>query len=423
MRRSTCLLLAAASVLAAAERPRYGGTLRIEMQAAPRTVEANRVLAGAVFETLTRLDERGRPQPCLALDWRSARGGARWHFRLRGGVKFHDGSPLTAAAIASSLSAWKVTEEPGGVLIEPDRPLPHLPRTLANLPIVLRGTGTGPFRLEQFEPGRRALLRANEEHWEGRPFLDQVQVEMGRTPAQQMLDLELGRADLVELTPGELRRATRARAKLWNSAPLVLLALAFERSVEDVRVREALALSIDRTAIQSVLLQKQGEVAGGLLPQWLSGYAFLFATAPGVARARQLAPAVALVAGYDASDPLARLVAERIAVNARDAGIKLLVSAQPGRVDLRLVRATIQPSDPLPSLAAALQLELPGSLESPEARYAAERAVIEEYRIVPLVHVPEMYASTGAVRTWQTPGLLKTGEWRLADLWVRPEHK
>ena len=105
MRRSLFRFLAAVSLLAlradAVERPRYGGTLRVEMQAAVRRLdpaEAPERLAGLVFERLVRLDERGRPQPALALSWQSSPGGRRWQFRLRPGVKFHDGSPLTPAA-------------------------------------------------------------------------------------------------------------------------------------------------------------------------------------------------------------------------------------------------------------------------------------------------------------------------------------
>ncbi len=185
-------------------------------------------------------------------------------------------------------------------------------------------------------------------------------------------------------------------------------------------MREALALSIDRAAIQSVLLQKQGEPAGGLLPEWLSGYAFLFRTA----RVRQqVASAAPLSLGYG-GDPLARAIAERIAVNAREAGIRLLVSPQAAKPDVRLVRArihSVEPGAALSGLAKSLGLgELPG-LADAEACYAAERALVDDFRVIPLVHLPELYASRTAVRTWQTPGLLKTGEWRLDDVWLAPE--
>jgi len=87
MRRSLSRLLAAASVaalaepVAAVERPRYGGTLRVEMQAAARTLdpaEAPERLAALAFERLVRLDEHGKPQPALAVSWQSSPGGRRW---------------------------------------------------------------------------------------------------------------------------------------------------------------------------------------------------------------------------------------------------------------------------------------------------------------------------------------------------------
>ena len=442
MRRSLLRFLAAASLaalpgrVAAVERPRYGGTLRVEMQAAVRALdpaEAPELLASLVFERLVRLDENGRPQPALALSWQSSPGMRRWQFHLRPGVKFHDGSPLTPAAVLASLPAsangWTAGPISDGIVIRSEHPLPGLPSELAAMrnSIALRApggalSGTGPFRVTQWEPERRAVFSANEDYWDGRPFLDSIAVQMGRTPQQQILDLELGRADLVELSPADVRRASQGGMKVWTSAPVTLLALVFDPgAAADARLREALALSIDRAAIQSVLLQKQGEAAGGLLPEWLSGYAFLFRTA----RARQQVPSAAtLTLGYDAADPLARSIAERIAVNVREAGIRLLVSPQAAKPDLRLVRARIRSVEPgaaLAGLASSLGLgELPG-LADTEACYAAERAVVEDFRVIPLVHLPEIYASRPAVRTWQTPGLLKTGEWRLEDVWLAPE--
>ena len=440
MRPSFLRLLAAASLaalparVAAVDRPRYGGTLRVEMQAAARTLdpaEAPERLAALVFERLVRLDEHGRAQPALAVSWQSSPGGRRWQFHLRQGVKFHDGSALTPAAVVASLpasaSGWTVGPIADGIVIRSEHPLPNLLSELgeARNAIVLRAaggalSGTGPFRVTQWEPERRAVLSANDDYWDGRPFLDAVAVQMGRTPQQQMVDLELGRADLVELSPGDVRRATQGGMKVWSSAPVTLLALVFDAGA-DARVREALALSIDRAAIQSVLLQKQGEPAGGLLPGRLSGYAFLFRTA----RSRQqVASAAPLTLGYDGGDPPARSIAERIAVNAREAGIRVQVSAQAAKPDVRLVRArvrSVEPGAALAGLASSLGLGELAGLSDAEACYAAERSLVEEFRVIPLVHLPELYASRATVRIWQTQGLTKTGEWRLDDVWLAPE--
>jgi ABC-type transport system substrate-binding protein len=426
------LLLGAASSLEAARRPRYGGTLRVELRA-PRALDpAEWPMA---FETLVTLDESGRPQPALAISWRHDAPGRRWQFRLRPNVKFHDGSPLAAEAVAAALggSGWSARAAGEEVVIQAGAPTPLAEFADARRAVFARGAdgslqGTGPFRLAQWE-SRRAMLAAYEEYWAGRPFLDAVAIEMGRTAQQQLLDLELRKADLIELGPNDVRRATQSGARIRTSAPVTLMALRFERGrplAEDARLREALALSIDRAAILNVLLQKRGEAAGGLLPQWLSGYAVLFSTARDVARARQLvtgAPVLSLAS--DPSDALTRMIADRIAVNAREAGIRVLTQAG-GNADLHLVRARISPlasEQTLVRLADSLRLSDLLHLSSPalESLYAGERALVEEYRVIPLFHLPEIYGASPRVKTWATPGLLRTGEWRLDDLWLDSE--
>ena len=82
--------LAAIEPAAAATRPRYGGVLLVEMRERVASIEGSRV-AGLIFEHLVRIDDDGRPQPGLAVGWQSDAEQKRWEFRLRSGVKFHDG--------------------------------------------------------------------------------------------------------------------------------------------------------------------------------------------------------------------------------------------------------------------------------------------------------------------------------------------
>ncbi len=419
--RSLAVVSAFAAAAFAAERPRYGGVLRVEVQSAVSEPFLLEQLGQAVFENLTRLDARGRVRPALAVSWKPSRSARRWEFELRSGVKCHDGSALTPAAVAAALQYAQASATATGIIIQLDKANPNLPADLAgrNRAIVLRAPdgaafGTGPFRIERFDPGKRVVLTAFEDHWEGRPFLDGVNLEMGRTPQQQLLSLELRKTDLAEVAATDARRAAQSGVRLWSSAPVDLVAVKFEK-VEDARVREAVALSIDRAAIHAALLQKQGAVASGVLPQWMSGYAFLFPAARDTARAKELAPyaSAPVSIGYDAADPLTRLIAERIALNAREAGVRLVPSPQPDRADVRVVRS------------AATRLMPPdgSDLSTPEALYAAERALIEEFRIVPLVHLPRIYASSPRLRSWNTPGLLRHDEWRLEDLWLAPERR
>jgi hypothetical protein len=269
------------------------------------------------------------------------------------------------------------------------------------------------FTITRWEAGHRAVFEANDGAPGGRPFIDGVEVTMGRALRDQSIDLELGKADVVELGPAELRRQAAGR-KVWSSSPVRVLALVFSAKVEDVRVREALALTVDRAGIQGVLLQRQGEISAALLPQWLSGYAFLFSTAVDLPRARSLASGARPI-GLAVDDPALRPIADRIALNARDAGLNVTI----GGGDVRLVEvrvASLDPSRALNAMAATLGLPEPGRADSPEALYAAERALLEGFRVIPLIHLPDVYGAAQRVRGG--PGVTPLGEWRFENLWL-----
>jgi hypothetical protein len=282
------------------------------------------------------------------------------------------------------------------------------------------------FVLASWEAGKRAVYTADENAAGGRPYLDSIEIQMGRPLRDQSTDLELGKTDVVELGPNELRRQTAGR-KVWSSSPVQLMALVFGPRVEDARVREALALAVDRGAIHTVLLQRQGEISGGLLPQWLSGDAFLFAPAFDVARARSLvtaAGASSRTISLAVSDVSLRPIADRIALNARDAGLVVPVSAQSGAADVRLVEVRMASSDPARALAetaAALGLAEPGLAEparwdTPEALYHAERALLEGFRVIPLFQLPRVFGAGPRVKGG--PGITPLGEWHFENLWV-----
>lgn len=457
--------------LQSARRPRYGGKLRAEMQVAitsldpatwpahPGETAAREKLMALVFDRLTRLDDNGEPQPSLAASWSHDGTNQHWQFLLRHNVNFQDGTPLAPEAVTSALQtanpAWQVfggitrggSPEIGWVQIATGAPAPDLPALLADArySIVQRQAdsglvGTGAFRVATWEPGRHAVFTANEDDWEGRPFVDSIDVQMGRTPRDQMIDLDVAKADVVEIPAEQARRAAERGTKLSSSAPIELLAMVFVQgrpAAEDTRVREALARAIDRESLWNFLLQKQGEVAGGLLPQWSSGTAFLFSTEADPAAAHQLwsqiSPAPALVLGYDAADSLERAVAERIVVNAREAGISISTRAVAGaqatalKEGARLVRLRIASPEPRAALAGFLgslgplaglePAPLPDAM-SPEEIYARERSLVESFRVVPLVHLPETYGLSARVRDWAA---LRSGGWRLADVWLEGE--
>jgi hypothetical protein len=206
------------------------------------------------------------------------------------------------------------------------------------------------------------------------------------------------------------------------------MALVFNRerqSVGDGKLREALALSIDRGAMNNVLLQGAGEPAGAILPNWMTGYAFLFGTTVDLQRARQLRGEVtqlpAWTLGYEGADPLARVIAERVALNAQDAGLTLQpVSA--GTPDLRLVRVPLASLDArvaLTDFASRVGLPQPRFEEdSVDGLYRAENALLQSQRVIPLLHLRSAVALSGRVRGWAAD---PDGRWQLLNLWLGTE--
>lgn len=475
MRRFVCRFFAASSAAcvilaaAAATRPRYGGTLHVEIQAKPSTLDpadlrdvaetaAAARLRDLIYDRLVSLDARGQPQPALALSWEHDAQAAKWRFKLRPGVKWQDGAALTPDEVAAALEGQTTG---GSIRIAGDElefdagePAPDLLTSLAtdaNLTVrrsakgatqLPAGTasvlpiGTGPFRLVVWEPGRHAVLQANEDYWDGRSYIDSIDIQMGRASRDALLDLELGKADVVELDPVEARHAQQEGKQVWTSAPVELLCLRFganRQAVQDRRTRLALADSIDRAAIQKVLFQNYGEVAGSIFPQWVSGYSFLFPAQMNLDQARQLhaeaGPAAALKMGYDPGDALARQTAERVAVNARDAGITLQVVPLPegwrqrpdAGTDLLVERAWI--GGPTLGKAvgdAAVSLGFPasGSPARPEQTYAVERQFLDSLGVVPLIHIPQMLGVGPRVMEWSaTPW----GDWHFEQVSLEGE--
>ena len=255
----------------------------------------------------------------------------------------------------------------------------------------------------------------------GRPFLDTVDVQLGRSLREQAIDLELGKADVVEIAPSEVRRITPPR-RVWSSAPVRLMALVFGARVDDARIREGSRPAVDRAAILNVLLQRQGEISGALLPQWLSGYAFLFSPAADLARARALVaglPPSARTLSLGVEDPAWQPIAARIALNARDAGLERIGGRHHGARGREAGGDADRLRRPGPragrrGLVAGLAGAAPA--DSPDAEYRAERALLEGFRVIPLFHLPYLYGVGPRVKGG--PGISPLGEWRFEPLWL-----
>jgi ABC-type transport system substrate-binding protein len=443
-------LLALVPASTAETRPHYGGTLRIMLQSAPDSLDvppnatpadywdSTRVLS-LIGDTLVKLDAQADPQPALAIAWQSDPSARHWQLTVRPGVKFHDGTAASPAAIAQILGAlhpnWAVQASAGSVSVESQAPLPSLLAELAlprNLLIKRNANripiGTGAFVVADWQPGKLLKLAANEQSWAGRPFVDAVEIEFGKSLRDQAIALELDRTDLIEVAPQAANGAQPRNTSL--SLPVELLALAFSANAraQAPHLREALALAIDRKPILSVLLKGAGEPAANILPNWMTGYDAVFSMQPNLQQARAVLAGSrlpALTLSYDPRDPQAQLIAERIALNAREAGITVQVSLS-GAEDVRLIRVVLPSPDPATSLVeAARQLGLtpPEFATTPRGNslpdlYQAERGLLDGGTVIPLFHLPVASAAGARVRNWQ-PGRL--GQWNevgLADVWL-----
>jgi ABC-type transport system substrate-binding protein len=468
---SSFVLLAAGAY--GGSRPRYGGTVRILLHDRVLSIDplsdedrpaARDRMAALAFENLTQVDAQGRLRPGLALTWHADQSKRAWQFRLRL-ANFHDGTVLTAADVAASLAksnpAWKYSAiDRQTVSMETPYPVQQMAELLAlpryaivkrqadgsNAPILI---GTGSYKLNQWQAGEHAQFTANEDYWGGRPFADSIEFQMGASLRDQLMDRQLGSYAATELSVDQIRNVEQNNQTVTLSRPADLLALVFlqpdsggrpGKKPVDARVRQALGLAINRTAISNVIFQRRATPASGLLPQWLTGYEFMFSGAMNVDRAKELrADAAAFIVispislAYDFADPLARLAAERIAVDAREAGIIVQpyaeshINSKAARgsmnADAVLLRVPLQSVDPSVALAAGIDdLGLPPESSPailgatrPEDLLEIERKLLESYRALPVAHVPQVLWLNTTAHNWQQE---LNGAWNLDQLWM-----
>jgi len=471
-------VVALAGFAAQAATPHYGGTLHVKLRASsvsldPRewtpgslSAAAGEKLASLVFDRLVTLDDHAKFQPALATEWSHDAGGKSWQFKLRSGVRFSDGSLLTPADAVVSVQislgkGFEVTSVENGIAIRAAHPTPDLLEQLASgRNFVFRpkpdGTllGTGPFFVAESMPAAPAeanptaikpakiKFQANEGAWSGRPFVDFVEVTLGEPPLRQLLDLQVGKADIAEIAPDLVRKGRQEGLRIWNSSPQTLVALRFDDALAapaSDQLREALWLALDRNTMANVLLQREAQPADSLLPQWLSGYAFLFESPMNLQRARELRAAFpAGVPGaaqplrlrVDAPGDLFKLMGERVAVNARQANLAVQVmlpananNSPAPAVGLHLFAWHYDSLSPRADLEAFVKQlldggDLPVNTTDPEQLFAQERRLLEERRILPLVLLPEYAGIRANVHNWNAS---PWGDWWLADMWLDSE--
>ena len=414
----SCLLATLALPAAARTRPHYGGTLRIEIEGDPWQRPGG-LARRLMLDGLTRMEADGVAHAALAVSWKPENQDHRWVFRLRSGVQFHDGAPLTSAAVVTALNAacsancpWLAIHSVGStVIFTGDSPMPNLPALLASDEYLIASDlggniGTGPFQSNGFKDAV-LTLSANDNCWQGRPFVDAIEIHVHRSIRDQWLDLSVGRADLVEVPAEQLRKAHEQRLTVLQSPPVLLLALSVSSSgvLGNPDLRAAIALAVDRSALSNVIFQKQGEVSASLLPSALTGYSFLFPVERDLNKSHEkhggLTPPPLTLAAEDGGTM--QLAAQRLALNLHDVGFNVRVvaagGAQTADLALRILPlASNQPRAALESILRGAGVQTPVPEQPPAGLFQVERDFLDAHTLIPLLYLPRAYAVGGRVR-------------------------
>lgn len=421
----TLALAFVAMTAQARTRPHYGGSIRVEVEGDPLQKPTGMAWR-LVLDGLTRLDSEGATRPSLAVRWTSDDSEHRWQFWLRPGVSFQNGRSLNGLAVVTSLEEscravtcpWTSVRSLGqSVVFVSDNPIPDLPVLLAEDEFLIKvssgqtaeaegGTsfilGTGPFRVKDSN-GDMLRLEANDDCWQGRPFVDAIEIDAHRPSRDQWMDLSLGKADLVEVRPSDIRQARQQRMNVIVAPSVSLLELEIHNIELAAQLRAALALAVDRAALYQVIFQKQGEVTASLLPASLSGYSFLFPADRDLGRAQAIRGGLTpppLTLAVDGTGAM-QLAGERLALNLHDAGFAVRVIASesngslPARADLVLRTLPLTggtPADALNGMLRRLGLDAPVTTQDPAAIYKAERDFLDRHAVIPLLYLPRAWA-------------------------------
>jgi peptide/nickel transport system substrate-binding protein len=369
----------------AAGSPVKGGTLRLAQQTPagainPLTVDdaGGLCLLAQTGEFLAFDNNMAlQLQPMLATKWTPSKGGAVWTFNIRPGVKFHDGSPLTADDVvytfqqladpknaSNALSTFSgVLKETGVQKVDAMTVAFHLEAPNGNFPylvssdnynaiIVPKGTdfgkwqktfvGTGPFKLSSYNQNVSASFTANPDYWGGAPHLDGTTFNFYGSQPPQILALQGGQVDVI------VQFVVQGAQSLLNNSQYTIIKLKSANHRElsmrndmapftDPRVRQAIALCLDRPGMVQALLDGDGVLGNDspFSPKFPSTNTSVPQRAQNIAKAKQLLSAAGHPHGfsttltteqYEEIPQLAQVIAEaatKIGVN-----IKLKVETQ-----------------------------------------------------------------------------------------------
>jgi peptide/nickel transport system substrate-binding protein len=292
-----------------------------------------------VWEPLVTVDDKLRPVPALAVSWAAADQGRRWTFTLREGVKFSDGTPLTAEAVVAGVKRFlrvaprqsaffsldagmeaaygklrDVRADNGKVTFDLDEPVADLPGRLAGFFSMVQSpkaftssgdfagkpVGTGPYTLLDWVKGQRAVLAANPHHHGAAPAYEKIEIRVIPDANARVAALRAGEVDgLIDkgaLLPGQVGAVAGEGFRVVRSPSVLTHYLTFNAArgpFSDARLREAADLAVDRRAVVDTLLAGTATVGGGFLSPVFGDLADPGITAPyDPVRARELVAAV-----------------------------------------------------------------------------------------------------------------------------------
>jgi len=298
--------------------PKSGGTLKFARGIAPTTLDpANTIIAGdiytldKIFEPLYVTNPAGQLTPWLATGYTSSSDNKTLTFALRPGVKFSDGSPLTAEDVVFSInrsrtnaagplsfldSAITSLEAKGTSSVVVQLSGPWVPiisdiSVFANaiIPANFGGKtaaeffkapiGTGPFTLSSFTPDASSLtLKANPHYWQaGKPYLDAVEFIYVDNDNQRVLQIEGGQVNIIDTVPPSAVASLKGEANVvvdqfpaWEVDLLVMNEKLPQFA--DRNVRRAITYAIDRPALVHAANFGTGEPGGSFFPPSLEYY-------------------------------------------------------------------------------------------------------------------------------------------------------
>lgn len=287
-----------------------GGVLRVANQTPTATINPLTVSDGGgiimlcqtgEFLVKDKVGQTGQPlEPMLALSWRPNASGTIWTFKLRPGVKFHDGSPMTADDVvytfqqqtdpkngSNALSSYQGIVSPSGVVkVDAMTVAFHLETPIGNFPylvssdtynaiIVPKGTdfakwqstfiGTGPWKLKSYRQNSGASFAANPDYWGSKTLLTGTEFTFYSSQSAQFLGLQGGQVDMVTVFTAQgagsiLNNPQYKIVALKCSANQQLSMRTDQAPFTDARVRQAIALTLDRPALVKALITGYGSV-------------------------------------------------------------------------------------------------------------------------------------------------------------------